>query len=116
MTTEAVRAWLEDRYGEDEQAAYRIRDQRWCVEGEGFVESDVTTFAHEDRILREVAAKRQRLERHSPLISVDPLTGDESAVCSWCRAWTGDWPCEDLADDAQAYADRDDFPAELALR
>jgi hypothetical protein len=62
------------------------------------------------RVLREVAAMRRRLARHAP------VTSGGHASCRRCatRSAHGEgWPCPDIIDDAQAYADRDGFPHAL---
>jgi hypothetical protein len=141
MDVDAIRAYLEARIDEDEQAAqsalwkgyepagwkaherwrtfYRS-DDKWIVEDtfdEGVAEvrahaadsEGVARYVvrHEPaRSLREVRAKRRRLERHS--FFLDRCSQDSCGEQE-------DWPCGDLVDDAQSWADRDDFPEELKL-
>lgn len=143
MSAEAVRAWLEARYDEDEQVALGAINQggrgkagegiwQQCdpVRSPGLIgdmAGGVVTYGassdgspnryraehivrHDPaRVEREIAAKRRRLERHAPM---------GNGGCDWCHEYDGGqvtWPCPDIVDDAQAYADRGDFPAALRL-
>jgi hypothetical protein len=106
---------------------HRSYDDRWVVEddyNEGVAEvraqaadsEGVARYVvrHEPaRSLREVRAKRRRLERHTAFIR----SASGLPYCNHCSqdSYGEDWPCGDLVDDAQSWADRDDFPEELKL-
>lgn len=55
------------------------------------------------RVLADIAAKRRRLERHTP--------GD-GAFCGACEQ---EWPCEDVRIDASVYADRPGYKPQWAV-
>ncbi|MDX3582524.1 DUF6221 family protein [Streptomyces europaeiscabiei] len=66
------------------------------------------------RALRETAANRRRLERHTPQMMVghDSDENDPSTYvlgCPTCQVGVvseGDWPCEEIRDMAASYTDR----------
>lgn len=74
------------------------------------------------RALREVEAGRRRLDRHQH-VEYDPPTAYDLFVDMMspghpivtCRDCGEAWPCPDMVDDAQSWADRDDMPEELKL-
>ncbi|MEV0445836.1 DUF6221 family protein [Streptomyces spectabilis] len=72
------------------------------------------------RVLREIAANRRRLERHTPWLNVG-VESDENdpstyvPACSTCQKTVvhpGDWPCEELRDMLISYADRPGYRAD----
>ncbi|MGI5240056.1 DUF6221 family protein [Dactylosporangium sp. CA-139066] len=83
------------------------------------------------RVLREVAAKRQRLERHKPSYAsgrveygqhhevyrrddgktIEVLVqDDEPREPNWCRTCAEPAPCRELRNDASVWSDHPDFP------
>ncbi|WP_432136802.1 DUF6221 family protein [Streptomyces sp. bgisy154] len=72
------------------------------------------------RVLREVAANRRRLERHTPqpMIGHDSDENDPSTYvlgCSTCQVTVvhdGDWPCEEVRDMLVSYEDRPGYREE----
>ncbi|GAA4242997.1 hypothetical protein GCM10022255_000190 [Dactylosporangium darangshiense] len=83
------------------------------------------------RVLREVAAKRQRLERHKPGYAsgqveygqhheiyrrddgktIEVLVqDDEPRKPNWCRTCAEPAPCRELRNDASVWSDHPDFP------
>ncbi|MEV0563687.1 DUF6221 family protein [Dactylosporangium sp. NPDC050588] len=83
------------------------------------------------RVIREVEAKRRRLERHKPgyasgqteygrhvevyrrddgkTIEV-PVQDDEPREPNWCRTCEEPTPCRELRNDASVWSDHPDFP------
>lgn len=120
MTAEAVRAWLEARYDEDEQHADQVHDVGCAMVLDGALNRSCDCGVP-DRIRREVEATRRILNLHEG--------GHECSVYRRGTDWDGE-PYEDIdscsyvLDDehcstvrlvALRYSDRTDFPAELRL-
>lgn len=74
------------------------------------------------RVLREVAANRRRLERHTPqmMVGYDSDENDPTTYvpgCPTCQTTVvneGDWPCEEIRDTLVSYADRPGYREEWA--
>jgi hypothetical protein len=135
MDVDAIRAYLEARIDEDERMVLAVGDEparTWrrshttgrIEDGLGLVvtydegspteeQAAYIVRHHPERVRREVAAKRRRLERHTAFIR----SASGLPYCNHCSqdSYGEDWPCGDLVDDAQSWADRDDFPEELKL-
>lgn len=155
---EVIQAFLAARLDEDERVARAVKPLR-CIPvmggpmdekfgicrlvpavEDGMYEARVDPDAqahialHDPaRTLREVEAKRRRLDRHLGerrriAFETDPDDGSGWTsfgyfVCVACtphrevRTYRGEqiieWPCPDLIDDAQSWADNPDFPEEL---
>jgi hypothetical protein len=147
--SEVVRAWIAARLDEDEQV---VKDAPYVLDGQEWpfwidVDDDYDYKAAgqwrdrfpPSRSLREVEAKRRRLDRH---LNVEVWAGHDhippgqpgarqliAVECSWCiedtcpkecaaydcRHAARSWPCAEIVDDAQAWADRGDMPEELKL-
>jgi hypothetical protein len=138
--------WLREQLDEDERIARAAADElegpelggEWRYDGrsvETVRERTMVAVGSQDlmelgvgrhiarhdpaRVLREIEAKRRRLERHTPQmnIGVDSDENDPSTyvpACSICQTTVvnpGDWPCEELRDDAAVYADRPGYRA-----
>lgn len=125
-------AFYKARLREDEAAAQEsyYEGQRWLTEEEGVYrwpddelvhtadrKADARHIARHDpaRALREVAAKRARLERHHP--EKDPaVIGLYGFLCAWCSSISVSayqrWPCPDVLDDLAVWSDHPDFQQE----
>lgn len=65
-----------------------------------------------ERVLRQVAAMRRRLERHR--LESDPASLSlHGPLCAWCSVPQAGayqaWPCPDVRDDLSVFADRPGF-------
>lgn len=111
--TDDLAAYLHALLYEEEQAARAAnREWRWDYGLLG-VDPDADHIArwNPDRVLAEVAWKREVVKLHSPERAGDYVD------CRTCRApfitEAEPYPCPTLRLMAQPYADRDDFPREL---
>ncbi|MFE3577916.1 DUF6221 family protein [Streptomyces vinaceus] len=97
--------FLSARLDEDEQAAH-------AADGCGNELVDALLGRYEPkRVLREVAAKRRMLDRHTPRrrnIADQDGRLAKITVCDWDN---DNWPCADVLDLVSAYADHPDYQA-----
>ena len=122
MTNDLI-AFITARLDEDEAAAKAAQESAPsdgelaqqagpCVDEAGYVH-----IARHDpaRVLREVAAKRARLDRHHPIKdpAVIRLYG---TLCAWCSSLSVGarqrWPRPDVLDDLAVWNDHPDYIAE----
>lgn len=126
--------WLRARLDEDERVAKACPVHTWMADSAWLVDmldplpsqrrerppgwtpmittEDIQHIATHDpaRVLREVEAKRHRLNRHRPI--KDPLDSDGYLAGDVCEHCAEPWPCPDLRDDLGVYAGRDGFRTE----
>ncbi|WP_327385519.1 DUF6221 family protein [Streptomyces sp. NBC_01207] len=95
--------FLETRLHEDSEAARAVSGATG-----GMVDSLSDRYGPA-RVLREVAAKRRTLDRHTPRrTNVAGKDGRVAKVtiCDWDH---DEWPCADVLDLASVYADHPDY-------
>lgn len=100
--------WQRHKQARTEQFMNDPRRQHVSPFRKPVTDAQLSEHAYHDRfdparVLREVEAKRGRLERHARV----PGT----AWCSWCSRgdYMESWPCPDLATDVLAYEDHAGF-------
>lgn len=111
-----IRDFIAARLDDDEQVAHAAGSgEHWLIgrltDRGSIIASDIADevalaspssrhhIAHWDpaRVLAEIAAKRRRIERHSPGGGI------------FCGACEQEWPCIDVLNDASLYAEHPDF-------